>query len=163
VIRALSAQQKPLMGRREQCTYRPGPRLVRCIYNTSYTSVFLFHLPPCVSTTAPSGLWPPPPSLIPSRLLGLQKKSSSVSLGSIGMCWVFALNPVVINTGGQPSWEYCISLWFEGRVLTRKYPLTWPLVRPTVRLLYPAAVSPKRVKVPYFLARYSGLASLIAK
>ena len=33
MIRSPSAQQAPLMGRREQCTYCLDPRFVRCIYN----------------------------------------------------------------------------------------------------------------------------------
>lgn len=48
--------------------------------------------------------------------------------------------------------------------MTREYPFKWTLVRPTAsNIPTTGVISSGRLKIPYFLTRYSGLASLIAK
>ena len=69
----------------------------------------------------------------------------------------------MINAGMPSSWEYCVSLWFELRIMAGEYPLKWPLVRSATSGITAAFISSDRIEIPYFLARYSGLASLIAK
>lgn len=44
---------------------------------------------------------------------------------------MFTLGLVAINTGIKYSWEYCVSFWFDWRIVTREYPFKWPLVRST--------------------------------
>jgi len=48
----------------------------------------------------------------------------------MGLFSIFTPSPVAINATTQYSWEYCVSLWFEWKILT-EYPFKWPLVRPT--------------------------------
>lgn len=47
----------------------------------------------------------------------------------MGLFSVFTPSLVAINAVTLYSWEYCVSLWFEWKILT-KYPPKWPLVRP---------------------------------
>ncbi|KAF9646261.1 hypothetical protein BDM02DRAFT_265998 [Thelephora ganbajun] len=61
----------------------------------------------------------------------------------MGLLLMLPLSLIAINAGIPCSWDYCVSLWFEWKILTKEYPFKWPLI-------------------PYFLTRYFGLASLIA-
>ena len=152
-----------MVGRREQCTYGLNPRSIRCIYSVPIAEGRSFSIPSlCVRDT----VWTmvTPSITDPFAIASTSKEVLLCFFGVYGSVLVFTLSLAVINAGVQYSWEYCVSLWFDWMIVTRQYRLGWPLVRPTISAIPgTGGISFGHVKVPYFLSRYSGLASLIAK